>query len=119
MRPSKLRLPLKNRRDHEPAFAHFRGNVIRQRTAVADARRAAVADGVEANLIEIDVEARALQIVGHHLRTRRQAGLHPRLRVRPFSTARFATRPAPIMTLGFDVLVQLVIAAMTTDPCSS
>ena len=41
------------------------------------------------------------------------------LRVRPFSTAFFATRPAPIITLGFDVFVQLVIAAITTEPCSS
>src|SRR3954468_21215176 len=40
-------------------------------------------------------------------------------RVRPRSNAFFATRPAPIMTLGFDVFVQLVIAAMTTAPCSS
>ena len=39
-------------------------------------------------------------------------------RFRPFSTAFFATSPAPIITLGFDVLVQLVIAAMTTEPCS-
>ena len=37
------------------------------------------------------------------------------LRVSPRSNAFFATRPAPIITLGFDVLVQLVIAAMTTD----
>src|SRR4030095_14655180 len=40
-------------------------------------------------------------------------------RGRPFSTAFFARSPAPIMTLGFDVFVQLVIAAMTTAPCSS
>src|SRR6266850_6090796 len=39
-------------------------------------------------------------------------------RVRPFSTAFFATRPAPIITLGLDVFVQLVMAAMTTEPCS-
>src|SRR5882672_9481532 len=39
-------------------------------------------------------------------------------RVRPRSKAFFATRPAPIITLGFDVFVQLVIAAMTTAPCS-
>src|SRR3954464_14031977 len=39
-------------------------------------------------------------------------------RVRPRSNAFFATRPAPIITLGFEVLVQLVIAAMTTAPCS-
>src|SRR5262245_551130 len=38
------------------------------------------------------------------------------LRVRPRSTAFFASNPAPIMTLGFDVFVQLVIAATTTDP---
>ncbi len=38
------------------------------------------------------------------------------LTCRPRSTAFFATNPAPIITLGFDVLVQLVIAAMTTAP---
>src|SRR3954463_5585435 len=40
-------------------------------------------------------------------------------RVSPRSNAFFATSPAPIMTLGFDVFVQLVIAAITTAPCSS
>src|SRR6476660_783312 len=35
------------------------------------------------------------------------------LLVRPSSTARLASRPAPIITLGLEVLVQLVIAAMT------
>src|ERR1700687_419861 len=37
-------------------------------------------------------------------------------RVNPRSTAFFASNPAPIITLGFEVLVQLVIAAITTDP---
>src|SRR6185503_6209027 len=37
----------------------------------------------------------------------------------PRFTALRASKPAPIMTLGFDVLVQLVIAATTTDPWSS
>src|SRR5215203_5765530 len=41
------------------------------------------------------------------------------LRVRPRSTARLASSPAPIITTGFEVLVQLVIAAITTDPWSS
>ena len=41
------------------------------------------------------------------------------LRLRPRSTARLARRPAPTITAGFDVFVQLVIAAMTTAPCSS
>src|SRR5215472_7495384 len=35
---------------------------------------------------------------------------------RPASTAFFASRPAQTRTLGFDVFVQLVIAAMTTAP---
>ena len=34
----------------------------------------------------------------------------------PFSTARFASKPAPKITLGFDVLVQLVIAAIRMLP---
>ena len=36
------------------------------------------------------------------------------LRWRPRSTAFFASRPAPTITGGFDVFVQLVIAAITT-----
>ena len=34
----------------------------------------------------------------------------------PFATAFLATRPAAIITAGFDVFVQLVIAAITTEP---
>ena len=41
------------------------------------------------------------------------------LRFSPFSTAFFASRPAPIITDGFDVFVHEVIAAITTEPCSS
>ena len=36
--------------------------------------------------------------------------------LRPRSTAFFASRPAPSISDGFDVLVQLVMAAMTTEP---
>src|SRR4029453_9252503 len=39
--------------------------------------------------------------------------------LRPRLTAFLASSPAPIITLGFDVLVQLVIAATTTEPWSS
>src|SRR5262245_65775270 len=35
---------------------------------------------------------------------------------RPASTARFASSPAAIITVGFEVFVQLVIAAITTEP---
>src|SRR3954451_19061336 len=36
--------------------------------------------------------------------------------LRPFAAALRASRPAPISTLGFEVLVQEVIAAITTSP---
>src|SRR3954453_11898307 len=39
--------------------------------------------------------------------------------VRPFATALRASRPAPSITLGFDVFVHDVIAAMTTWPWST
>lgn len=45
--------------------------------------------------------------------------LRIRLTSKPSSHAFLATRPAPSMTLGFDVFVQLVMAAMTTLPCFS
>src|ERR1700680_3795269 len=38
------------------------------------------------------------------------------LELSPFATAFRASSPAASMTLGFEVLVQLVIAAITTDP---
>src|SRR6266571_2584559 len=41
------------------------------------------------------------------------------LRVRPASTALRASSAAPTITNGFDVLVQEVIAAITTDPWST
>src|SRR5215470_18677666 len=41
------------------------------------------------------------------------------LRSRPASTAFFASRAAPTITEGLDVLVQDVIAAITTDPWST
>ena len=40
------------------------------------------------------------------------------LTLSPRSTAFFASNPAATMTLGFDVLVHDVIAAITTAPCA-
>ena len=40
-------------------------------------------------------------------------------RFSPRSTAFFASSPAAIITDGFDVFVHDVIAAITTEPCSS
>ncbi len=55
------------------------GDFLRQRPGVADAGGAAEADQVEAERVEILLQARLLVIVGDHLRARRQRGLHPRL----------------------------------------
>ena len=65
-------------------------------------------------------QAGALVVLGDDLRARGERRLDPRLdlagRARPPSCA---SRPAPIITDGFDVFVQLVIAAITTWPWSS
>jgi hypothetical protein len=50
-----------------------------ERAGVADTGGAAVAGQVEAERIEIALDIRLFQIVGHDLGARRQRGLHPRL----------------------------------------
>ena len=55
------------------------GNLRRQRAGIADAGGAAEADQVEAELVEILLQAGLVEIFGDHLRARRQRGLHPRL----------------------------------------
>ena len=67
----------------------------RQGTRVADACRAAVADGLEAQR----------EVFTH--------GFTPI----PLAMALRARRPAPISTFGFEVFVQEVMAAITTSPC--
>ena len=110
-----------HRRDDEVALPRSPCEIgSRQRPAVADAGRAAVADEVEAELLEVRHEARLREVLGDDLRAGREARLHPRLASSgPCSTAFFASSPAATITDGFDVFVQLVIAAMTTEPCVS
>ncbi len=50
---------------------------------VADAGGAAVADEVEAELVQVLVEAGALEVLGDDGRARRERGLHPRLALEP------------------------------------
>ena len=75
------------------------GDRLGQRPGVADARRAAVADGVEAELLEVARQPGALVVLGHDLRARREARLHPRLarraRARPPSSRAGRRRPSP------------------------
>ena len=79
-------------RDHI-ACLHGIGDLRLQRTGVADAGRAAVADRIEADRFEISGEAGLRQVVGHDARARREAGLHPRLR-RQAALARVACEQA-------------------------
>src|ERR1035437_49651 len=70
-------------RDDEVARAHGLGHRLGQRARVADARRAAVADEVEAEGFEVGHEPRVLQVVRDDLRAGREGRLHPRLRGEP------------------------------------
>ena len=54
------------------------GDLGRERTGVADARGAAVADDVETELVQRLHQLRALVVVGDDQRTGRERGLHPR-----------------------------------------
>ena len=70
-------------RDNQAARVDLGRYIVRQRAAVADARRAAVADENETELIEIRVEPGLLQVVGDHFGAGRQARLDPRLALKP------------------------------------
>ena len=54
-------------------------DVVRQRTAIADARGAAVAHQIEAQRIEIGPQAGFFNVVGDNFRSRRKTGFHPGL----------------------------------------
>ena len=106
-----------HRHDGEVVVVDGGADLLRQRPGVADAGGAAVADEVEAQLLEVGRQARLVVVVGDDLGPGRQRRLDPRLAGEARSTAFFASRPAPIITDGFEVFVQEVIAAMTTAPC--
>ena len=59
------------------------GDLLRQRPGVPDARRAAVADEVEAERLERLDQARLGVVLHDHLRAGRERGLHPRLDLQP------------------------------------
>ena len=114
-----IAIAAKHRRGDQIAVGHGIGHRLRQRPAVADARRAAVADGLEAECIERIGHAGFFEIVGHHAAARREAGLYVRLDFQSLGRGVFRQQPAASMTEGLLVFVQLVIAAITTEPCLS
>ena len=66
------------------------GDLLGQRAAVADAGRAAVADEVEAELVQVLGQPGPVEVLGHDLRARRERGLDPRLDLEPASGPRCA-----------------------------
>ena len=79
MRPSKLRLPDSTETTARSPSSTAVGDLLRERPRVADAGRAAVADEVEAELLERLGQPGAVEVFGDDLRAGRQRGLHPRL----------------------------------------
>ena len=69
--------------DDEVTIGDGGADRLRQRTGVPDARRAAVADGVEAQRVEVRVEAGGAVVLAHHLRAGREGGLDPRPPLEP------------------------------------
>ena len=81
--PLEVPVARQDRDDRQVLGLHDIGDLGRQRSGVADAGRAPVADQVEPELVEVFVQARPLQVLGHDLGARRQRGLDPRLDRQP------------------------------------
>src|SRR3546814_4173640 len=64
-----------HRGDRDVAFLDGLGDRRVERSGVADAGGAAVADQLEAESVEVFLQARGHQVVGDHLAARRQRGL--------------------------------------------
>ena len=90
-----------------------------ERARIADARRAAESDDVEAEPVEERLQAGLREVLAHDTRAGASEVFTHGLTLSPCSTAFFASRPAASITAGFDVLVHDVIAAITTSPCVS
>ena len=109
-----------HRSDHQFFLVDGLRNFVRQRPGVADAGGASVADEMEFQFLQIgqsgrlSPDSRAQFSIPGASEVLTHGGT-----VSPFSTAFLASSPAPISTEGFEVLVQEVIAAMTTLPCFS
>src|SRR3546814_1367299 len=63
---------------YTPLFRSRLANRRGERPRITDAGGAAIADEVEPDRVEMRLQARLDQIVGHHLRPGREAGLDPR-----------------------------------------
>ncbi len=81
--PLEVAVSRQHRADRQVAFGDRRGDLVWQRSGVADAGGAAVAHQVEAQGIQRLDQPRALVVVHYHLRARGQRRLDPRLAGQP------------------------------------
>ena len=117
--PLEIAVARKHRHRHQLVVLDRLGDRLGERPRIADAGRAAIADQLEAERVEILLQPRLREILAHHLGAGRERCLDPRLRLQPASRAPSAPpAPRPSSPHGFEVLVQLVIAAITTSPCA-
>ena len=77
--PLEVPVTRQHRRNHQVALRDRLRDLFRQRTRVADARRATVADEVEAEFVERRLQSGLGEILGDDFRARRERRLHPRL----------------------------------------
>src|SRR5262249_30241852 len=76
--PLEVAVPREDGARHQPALLDGLGDLLGERPRVADAGGAAVADHVEAQLLQVGEEPGLLVILGDHFGPRRQRRLHPR-----------------------------------------
>ncbi len=79
--PFEVAVARQHRSHHQVASGDACTDFGRQRARVADAGGAAVADHVEADLLQLGQHAGFFQVIGDHTRARAERGLDPRLAV--------------------------------------
>ena len=118
MRASKFRLPERTAQATRSPSASARDR-LGKRSGVPDASGAAVADGVEAELLQKRCQAGLVVVLGDDLGAGGEARLDPGPAFEASLDGLLCEQPAATITAGFDVFVQDVIAAITTEPWSS
>ena len=101
------------------ALVHSFGDGIGKRSRIADAGGAAIAHKVEPQRIEILLQTGRGVIVRNHLASWCQRGLDPRFHRETALGGIARQQPGREHHAGFEVWVQLVMAAITTSPCLS
>src|SRR5207245_2527984 len=92
--------------DDEVALGDGGADRLGQRAGVSDARRAAVADRVEAELVEVPVEAGRAVVLAHDLRAGRERGLDPRPPLEPALDRLLRAQAGPGPAAGADRLAR-------------